>query len=1324
MQQYSRAQGGEISVTMQLLLSLVVSFTLFVCIQLVLASEQSLDSSGEELITVREPSEWNFTIDCDPYETSSLCDSLTLDQIAENVTETAHVYIEIKISLLQLKGRVRFENYMSLNIAGTYVTISCTERDSGLVVFNVTDVTISGIKLTNCSTHDFNSIYYYTVSLHHCMDITIINVTFVENNATALSIRDHQGGTVKISSSDFIDNIVTSTGEDVYGQGIRGGGGIFIGNYGSDPSSPGMYYFENCLFHRNVAHTRFYNFEYTDELGQPISGYGRGGGVFLAFETPPALTDIHAEFSDCKFVENAGFLGGGLSVDIEGDKERETMNITVIIRNSVFEENGCSLESPTGSGGGAHFDFNTFNKQLLSQGHIRVINVNFSNNCAEIGGGVYFFSAHREASADLNELLFENCTFIANEAHTGAAVDLTPNIFDRLTSGFLLIPKIEDCRFLLNVNIRSLNTETTFGTGTIYSSQYSLNFVGNTQFLNNSGTALYIVNGLADFSNGSVIFKHNNGNRGGAVALIGLSSFLVGTEGHYLFHKNIAMDRGGAIYSLMTDNHDYTISRSCFIQYVDCKNRNRIIPAYEWKANITFHGNRAKSGKGNAIFATSLYPCQVINNGSNAYVVVDISNALSVRSITFDDDPQLQPQTSTEGAVLDHNNQLPLQIIPGELFTHGVTLADDLHNPVNATFQASISGNPSVRVDSAFSSCLSDEIKLKGEPNQAAHLFLQTISPRQTYVKLDVKLTNCPPGFVLEENTCVCNAHLITGFLRCDTNTSNSYILRDYWTGLVHLKDDPSRMELAIGICPPFFCDYNETDITSAGIKLPQNTSLLNEAICGMSRMGTLCGDCNTGYTTHFHSPSFSCKPVKPGLCKVGWLFYILSELVPVTVTFVTVLVFNISFTSGAVNGFILFSQLINSLDINADGLISLSNSTLVFVRGYRVIYGFFNLDYFDVDTLSFCLWTSASALDMIAFKYVTVAYALLLMIVVVCFMNKCGGRCLGKWWRITKLNSSVIHGMTTFLVICYAQCIYVSITLLLRYCYTPQAGSRLAPINVVWLNGNLDFFSRKHLPYALPALFCMLTIGVLPPFFLLIYPLAFKVLAFFGLEDTIPVKFVSNRLPVGILKPLLDSFQGCFKDNLRFFAGLYFIYRWIGLAVDAFTSSNSTFFTTVEIILLIVLSLHAVCQPYIDKVHNIMDTMLFSNLAIINAISFANYHRARNYHRNKSLYSRTMNLSIAIQLVLIYLPVTIMVIYVIVKCYRFKYQKREINSDESHTTFKRFQKLRSLVSVDTVNDEEELPHRLIASLSEYRTFNENDHNFSTMRDAELNFTY
>ena len=1286
---------------------------------------QFSESSGAlEPVNIRK----KYTIDCDPQVNSSQCDSWTLNWIAENATEATQVDIELNIAHLQLIGRVEFEHHESLTITGESTIISCTaERDSGLVFTDIDEVTIHGLTLTNCGTHNMNSFYYYTVHFFHCRDITITNVSITRNKATAVSILDHQGGTVNITNCNFTENSITAA--DI---GMLGGGGVYIGNIKKNPPYPSAYFFTNCSFTENIAHTTFYNFIVTDDLGQSSGGHGRGGGVFLAFDVP--LTDVHAEFSNCIFHQNEGFLGGGLAVEIKGGIDEEAGNISITVRDSVFEANGCSSENPTGSGGGAHLSFNTYNKQNLSQSHYYFINVNFSNNCAELGGGVYFFSGHRRTNNEVNTLLFEKCTFTNNRAHTGSAIDFSINIFDRLADGFLVIPTLRDCQFLSNLmNAQPLSNRTTFGIGTVYSSQYSIKFEGQTDFFNNTGTALYVVNGYADFTEGNVTFCHNKGIRGGAVALIGLSSILVATGGNYSFINNTATDSGGAIYSLMIDNHDYSVSRSCFIQYVDNSNPTRFTPVSEWGANISFSGNKAKSGTGHAIFATTLHPCQVINNGTvlrSSYIVIDINDVFSVRKITFDDEPQ--PQVATEGALLYHDEDL-LQIIPGEQYNHGVSLSDDLRNHVDATFQASINDNPDVELDSAFSSCLSDQITLKGEPNKSAELFLQTVSQRQVYIRLRVKLIDCPPGFILKNYECVCNTYRYIGLVRCDAHSLNSYLYPGFWTGLVGDSKSSERTELATGICPPGFCDYNGSEVSTSGVKLPQNAFLLDEVICGKSRTGILCGDCRKGYTTHFHSPNFLCKPAEPTLCKVGWLFYILSELVPVTVVFITVLVLNISFTSGAVNGFILFSQLINSLNINSCGLISLPNPTFVgFIRGYQIIYGFFNLDYFNVETLSFCLWTNASALDMIAFKYVTIIYALLLVVIVVWFMNKYGGRCLGRWYRITKLRSSVIHGITTFLVTCYAQCVNVSLTLLLRYQYTPQAGSELKTRAIVWLNGNLVYFSGRHLLYALPALVCLVTIGILPPVFLLSYPLLNKVVAFFGLEGSKTVKFISQKLPISSLKPLYDSFQGCFKDNLRFFAGLYFIYRWIGLIVNASTPSYSVFFTVVEILLLCVLALHAVSQPYTVKVHNIVDTLLFTNLAIINAISFANYNRNQNYGE-KVYEMKFINVSIAIQLVLIYVPLIAMAVYAIVAiCKHYPLRKSKQNGSlerslieniSSGKTFKLKLLLRTNGSSShgvRSNDEDELPHRLTVDIDDmdYQYF-EDDNPSTSLKTTE-----
>ena len=187
------------------------------------------------------------------------CGSLTLDQIAVTNGTQSHVFIEIKISQLQLTGRVVFEHHESLIITSENTVISCTERNSGLVFIDINRVTISDVTMTNCGTCGVNSSYHYryvyTVCLHHSGDISITNISITKNEATALSILDHQGGTVNISSSNFTENIITDADEDMYAERLRGGGGIFIGNYKSDPSSAAVYHFENCLFARNVPHT-------------------------------------------------------------------------------------------------------------------------------------------------------------------------------------------------------------------------------------------------------------------------------------------------------------------------------------------------------------------------------------------------------------------------------------------------------------------------------------------------------------------------------------------------------------------------------------------------------------------------------------------------------------------------------------------------------------------------------------------------------------------------------------------------------------------------------------------------------------------------------------------------------------------------------------------------------------------------------------------------------------------------------------------------------------------------------------------------------------
>ena len=88
----------------------------------------------------------------------------------------------------------------------------------------------------------------------------------------------------------------------------------------------------------------------------------------------------------------------------------------------------------------------------------------------------------------------------------------------------------------------------------------------------------------------------------------------------------------------------------------------------------------------------------------------------------------------------------------------------------------------------------------------------------------------------------------------------------------------------------------------------------------------------------------------------------------------------------------------------------------------------------------------------------------------------------------------------------------------------------------------------------------------------------------------------------------LLDAFQSSFKDEYRFFAGLYFLYRALILGAFAYMRTLTAFYIVVQIQLTVVLALHAIFQPYKSRRHNIVDALLFTNLAFINGITLSNY--------------------------------------------------------------------------------------------------------------------
>ena len=171
-------------------------------------------------------------------------------------------------------------------------------------------------------------------------------------------------------------------------------------------------------------------------------------------------------------------------------------------------------------------------------------------------------------------------------------------------------------------------------------------------------------------------------------------------------------------------------------------------------------------------------------------------------------------------------------------------------------------------------------------------------------------------------------------------------------------------------------------------------------------------------------------------------------------------------------------------------------------------------------------------------------------------------------------------------------------------------------------------------------------TIIALPPLFLIWYPAGRKLLSKCHLYELKGVQFTEKVFMIDRMKPLLDSFQSSFKDNCRFFAGLYFLYRILALTTFTLARTLPQFYIAVEIELVIIIAFHATMQPYQKTWHNIVDACIFSDLAIINALSIYIYIKATDLNQAEQ---ESISIAIVVRLLLIYLPLVYAVSYLII---------------------------------------------------------------------------
>ena len=535
----------------------------------------------------------------------------------------------------------------------------------------------------------------------------------------------------------------------------------------------------------------------------------------------------------------------------------------------------------------------------------------------------------------------------------------------------------------------------------------------------------------------------------------------------------------------------------------------------------------------------------------------------------------------------------------------------------------------------------------------------------------------CPLGFYEEKEPlgtfCSCragsSAKRIPGITGCSFANCTSILAPGYWLGYEDaLNNDTTR--ILTGICPMYYCHPDQIHLSY------QNSTELDELSCGaQNRKGILCGQCKEGYGLSVISLNMSCT-----LCEGNFRWQVVvvwfaASFIPFNLLLILFIVLRVNITSGLLCSFVFYCQVLPATQpyIQSEFLpapLAILTEIILFISNTLNLYVFESV----IPPLpGTCLSPSMTALDRLIGDYFFVLLYPLFLFGLFVFVQKLYRR--GKFCRpihvlLTKVGKciemchsrkdsggSMLPGLCSFFVLQYTR---LSLLTLLILAPTFLFRSETDVLrSVLWYDANVDYFSLQHLPYAIPILICSTVYLLIPPLLLLTYPALPQLLVRCHLDGKRPFSYILKVLTKGSSILYFDVFQGCYKPQFRFFAGLFFIFRIFFLIPRAFGSNDSDVFAFDIFIAVIFALVTTLCQPYKSKStddgtrmkvdaswQNRIDVLIFGNLALITLFKW--YFRVQNFT------STALQVAVAtLSVILMYLPLVGFTFYFLYSLWR-----------------------------------------------------------------------
>ena len=676
----------------------------------------------------------------------------------------------------------------------------------------------------------------------------------------------------------------------------------------------------------------------------------------------------------------------------------------------------------------------------------------------------------------------------------------------------------------------------------------------SSNFTNNVGPALHLSNCVVEFGS-SILFMNNSAGRGAAVYLRQGSQIAIEDNSTIEFDRNIARQQGGAIYIELP---------------FGCPHNGIVITDLSNTSSVLFTDNSAGIA-GNSIYFNIPESCDVIRetliykfNYSQPPGLVGPPIATSPYKVTL---------CSTSCDLSNGTGEIchaPNRKMLGQSVGINAVVCDYYGN-VSETVQFYIectncndtyrlSSNSRILVyqgsfDVTFVAVDADRDIVDDTNVTLTMSSVLSDEYRQLTATVSIELSSCHSGYVFDANLqrCVCYEQS-KDIIRCQQDYAE--IKYGYWFGV---GNSPKRI---VSLCPIYYCNFKE-ETSNGYYKLSEEIG----GQCSLHRTGVACGECKSGYTLAYDSPDcVDTKRCYTGMTVIMVALTIIYWIIMVALVFLFMQrKISLGYTYGLIYYYSIIDMLLGSNLYILDGVFQLVTILSSFAKLTPQFLG------------RLCFVEGLSGIDQQFIHYFHAIFIFCLIGVIVMAARYS--------FKIAKVVSHcIIRVICILILLSYTSLASTSLQLLRPLYFDDVNGA------YVYSSPSIKYFTGRHIPYGIIALLCGLFIVIGLPLLLLLEP------------------FLKSKVNFIRIKPLLDQYQECYKDQYHWFAAYYLVCRQVIIAIVYVSNFNNGLYY-LQTACIIIVMIHAWIKPYKSETLNIIDgeiLLIVVFVANINSFTFS----------------------------------------------------------------------------------------------------------------------